>query len=184
MSDQTGGAGAEHSCKNCGAVFRSPQALGGHSAHCSEAADSAESAKESDDLHWVEDYVLNTPKEALESAIEDSGFNAKEEDSVLTSAAKAIIKDNSGGAADYVDTFGQCSAEGCDWGANGFEADYCINHQTESDEEDSSGDEGSAEGTEDSPEGTDESRADYVAQLVERGLSVKNAEVAAEVRFS
>lgn len=72
--------------------------------------------------------------EQLASCIIDTtGFSGKEEDSEETQAAKAWINWADGGAAEYREIFGECPAEGCDKGLNGFDSTHCFDHQPKAD---------------------------------------------------
>lgn len=170
----TEGGESEYECSVCGESKDSPQALGGHMSKHSETYD-----REPEDLHSASD-------EAAQSIIDRLDFNQKDGDSLQTAAAKALLDE--GDTEGYSSAFGECDHQDCDWGANGFEADYCIQHPSDSSqtgEDDSSEDEDNgSDSTENSTtSGAETSRAEYVAELIEAGLSVTDAEKAAEVRF-
>lgn len=68
--------------------------------------------------------------------------------SLKTTVAVQAIRKHSQSASEkaelYGEMFGICPVDGCQQGQNGFEADYCSDHQDEyPDEDDSSDDEGS-----------------------------------------
>lgn len=181
MSQTTSGT-AKHSCENCGAVFESYQALGGHSAHCSEGADSTES--EQSEAEAIRTYVLNQPEEVLEEALSEAEWSRGKTDSVYDAAAKCFISEADGDSEMYISLFGECSEADCSYGANGFEDEFCRSHQNVSSDDDSAeGTESTAEGSESTAEGGEE-RADYVANLVNNGVNPVVAEECAEERFS
>jgi len=91
----------------CGAVFDSKQSLYGHSSHCDEY--------ESQSLTETEEEEDTT--EGGENEITEGDEPEHPED------ADNPTQEN------YVFHFGTCSEEGCSYGANGEEADYCASHQ-------------------------------------------------------
>lgn len=127
----------------------------------------------------VAHITANVGDRDLELTIEALDFNPKDEDTARTAAAKALIDAKGGGGGLYREVFGRCAAEGCEYGANGFESDYCIR----SDHEPSDANEASDEPDESGEAPSDESRANYVAELVDVGVDPVKAEEAATARF-
>lgn len=168
---------SEFNCEQCGESFASPQALGGHLSSHSKGEGQPTPSE-------VEDFS----DEASQSIIDRLDFSPKESDSLQTAAAKALIDE--GDTEGFVEAFGECGHQDCDWGANGFDADHCVKHQSETDEKDSN--DGSKETepqqetvqeTAPEPNTDEEQRAAYVAALMKQGLSPEEAESAAKVRF-
>jgi hypothetical protein len=87
----------------CGAVFDSKQSLYGHSSHCDEYESSTEGGDEEEEQSPTE-----TEDEEVPEHPEDADNPTQE---------------------NYVFHFGTCSEEGCSYGANGEEAEFCASHQ-------------------------------------------------------
>lgn len=175
---------AEHRCERCGATFDTEHGLKVHvSRWCVADADNTLSAS---DLGMTEiaGAISEASEESLKATLEVYDFEGKEGDSLETKTAKAVLTEKGGGSDQYRDLFGTCPEQDCNWGKNGFEASHCVRHQSETDDGGSEKEESSdSTESEETVADDDGERATYVAQLVEKGLSVTDAEKAAEVRF-
>lgn len=60
--------------------------------------------------------------------------------SIKDTVAKKALKAFNGGNAEYREVFGECSVDGCESGCNGFDEDYCYDHEDRSSNDDSDSD--------------------------------------------
>lgn len=192
MANDTNGATDELACKHgCGDTFGNAGAKARHEQACeggeSQDGDDFPAAIHAEDLEMRELGTCATranEREAKET-VENIGFTVADGDSLRTGMAKALIRAKDGGKAAYVHAFGECEADGCEYGRNGFNATTCKRHDSQDAEATDGTDASEDTDAPEAPEATDAEteRAAYVARLLAQGLSAEDAEKAASVRF-
>lgn len=122
-------------CDKCGRTFGNAGAAGRHAKACD--GDGAKSP-EGDAIRpadvEVRDlaHVCEHMREAdFRKSLDVIGFTPADGDTLATAFAKAHIRAKGGEKSAYVEAFGRCSADGCEYGANGFERDACKRHEGE-----------------------------------------------------
>lgn len=171
MSDGTTTDGVGEQCGEPledGTTCRNPATEGGSCwipSHGSENRENKASHEDSPEGNPSREAFEELAPFILSIAEDGMEWNGKDEDSPATQAAKAWVNWQDGGTDLYRSVFGACGEADCSYGANGFDADYCLRHQND-DEEDSS-DDGETDGVS-LDDLTEDAKAELVNQVIDQ----------------
>lgn len=111
---------SEFECRVCGATWPSKQALAGHMGGHTQSERDGETAENGSDRPSVHQ-------------IPAAADRAKAQADTLAEASEAMreaLRTHKFGREGWAKAFGDCTAEGCDYAAYGFELDTCREHRS------------------------------------------------------
>lgn len=198
--DSDGGAAV---CPKCGGGFGNAGAAARHAKACTGAAEpepKTENSGASEALAYepadmepreIAAVCEGMDADAAHATCESLGRESQDGDRIQHTASLALASEHPGvdGREAWVRAFGECSEPGCGYGSHGLDAEFCPRHEGASESaDDADTDEGASESPEpeDSPDSeavAAETKAEYVAGLVDAGMSPRKAAEAGEAVF-